>query len=118
MNLIADESVDRSIVKRLRAHGHDVVYVAEIDPGIPDESVLALAKQKGALLLTADRDFGELIYRQGSTSAGVMLIRLAGLSPLTKADLVSSALKDRASELADAFSVLSPGAIRIRSRSD
>jgi len=53
VNLIADESVDRSIVERLRTDGHDVVYVAESSPGLRDEEVLALAKREDALLLTA-----------------------------------------------------------------
>lgn len=40
MNLMADECVDRQIVARLRSEGHEVLYVAEMDPGIPDETIL------------------------------------------------------------------------------
>jgi predicted nuclease of predicted toxin-antitoxin system len=59
MNLIADECVDRQIVDRLRGEGHEVFYMAEMDPSIPDEIILERANQKNALLLTADKDFGE-----------------------------------------------------------
>jgi predicted nuclease of predicted toxin-antitoxin system len=55
-----------------------VLYVAEMDPGISDEKVLAAANDINALLLTTDKDFGELVYRLRRISAGVLLIRLGG----------------------------------------
>ena len=72
---MADESVDQPVVDRLREDGHHVLAVAEMPPSIPDEAVLTLANQQGALLLTADKDFGELVFRQRRVSAGVLLIR-------------------------------------------
>ncbi len=59
MNLLADESVDGQIVARLRQDNHDVTYVAEMEPGISDETVLQRANEQEALLLTVDKDFGE-----------------------------------------------------------
>lgn len=53
MKIVADESVDNQIVARLRANGHEVLYVAELDPGIEDEQVLVLSRQANAILLTA-----------------------------------------------------------------
>jgi predicted nuclease of predicted toxin-antitoxin system len=114
MNFLADESVDMPIVDRLREDGHDVLSVAEIEPSLPDETVLAMANQQEALLLTADKDFGELIFRQRRVSAGVVLICLAGLSPATKAMAVSTGIREHASELRHAFTVISPGMVRIR----
>ena len=52
MNLFIDESVDRQIVERLRQVGHDVLYVAEMDPGISDNAVLMNANNADALLVT------------------------------------------------------------------
>jgi hypothetical protein len=51
MNLVADESVDRQIVERLRQDGHDVTYVAEMEPGISDEIVLQTANAQEAICL-------------------------------------------------------------------
>ena len=116
MNLLADESVDRPIVARLRQDGHTVLSMVDLDPGVDDESVLRLANQNRALLLTADKDFGELVFRMGSIHTGVVLIRLAGLSPETKARIVSAAFADHGNELLSAFSVVSSGRIRIRRR--
>jgi len=64
MNFFADESVDHPIVVRLREDGHNVLAVAEITPSIPDETVFTQANQRGDLLITADKDFGEIVLRQ------------------------------------------------------
>jgi predicted nuclease of predicted toxin-antitoxin system len=114
MNLLAEESVDRQVVERLRDQGHHVLYVAELSPSITDEAVLRQACDCGALLLTADKDFGEMVFRQGRVHAGVVLLRLAGLAPEAKADTVTRVLQERGAELQAAFVVVSPGVVRIR----
>ena len=116
MNLLADEGVDGPIVDRLRQDGHEVAYIAEMSPGIDDDTILRQANDNSALLLTLDKDFGELVFRQGLVHAGVILIRLAGLQPTTKADVVATALREHDVELLNTFSVISPGSIRIRSQ--
>lgn len=80
MNLLADESIDKLIVDELRRNGHNVLYIAEFAPSIDDEAVLHQANLNRALLLTQDKDFGELVFRQGLVHMGVVLIRLSGLS--------------------------------------
>ncbi|HXH11047.1 MAG TPA: DUF5615 family PIN-like protein [Alphaproteobacteria bacterium] len=75
-----------------------------------------MANQRGALLLTADKDFGELVFRRGRISAGVLLMRLAGLSPGTKATPVCAVIQEHANELSQPFTAVSPGMIRIRRR--
>jgi len=117
VNFVADESVERQTVDRLRQEGHTVWYVAEMDPGISDSAVLDSANQRSALLLTADKNFGELVFRQRRLASGVMLIRLAGLSLTAKAEIVASTISKSAGELPHAFTVISPGAIRIRRQS-
>ncbi|MHC1741846.1 MAG: DUF5615 family PIN-like protein [Syntrophobacteraceae bacterium] len=116
MNFLADEGVDLPVVQKLRSDGHEVLYVAEMDPGITDERVLAVANDKNALLLTADKDFGELVYRLRRISAGVLLMRLAGLSPASKAELVSSVVRAHGGLLMYTFTVVTPGMVRIRPR--
>lgn len=114
MNLLADEGVDRQIVTRLRQDGHDVLYVAELEPGIDDITVFEKANRIDAVLITADKDFGEMVFRQGSVRAGVVLLRLAGLSPSTKVSIVSAVMQERGVEMLGSFSVISPGVVRIR----
>lgn len=114
MRLFADEGVDRQIVDALRSAGFDVTYAAETDPAETDESLLRKAAAESRLLVTSDKDLGELVYRLGRASAGVLLLRVAGLAAGTKARLVGRVVSSRSSALSGAFSVLSPGQLRIR----
>lgn len=114
MNFVADEGIDALIVKQLRQVGHQVWYVAELAPSISDEEVLDLANQEEAVLLTFDKDFGDLVYRQRRISRGVMLIRLHGLPSSRKAELVLMIINQYEADLVNAFTVLTPTKIRIR----
>ena len=114
MKLLADEGVDKQIVERLRRDGHDVSYVAESAKALADADVLQLAKAESRVLLTQDKDFGELVFRQELVTHGVFLVRLAGVSSDDKAILVAKALNDYGPQLTAAFAVLSPSALRIR----
>ena len=114
MRFIADESVEIQIVHRLRVDGHDCLSVQEQSPGAPDEWVLGAANSENRILVTADKDFGELVYRLCQANAGVLLVRLAGMSNLLKADTVSDAILQHADELPGCFAVVEPGRIRIR----
>ncbi len=114
MTFVADESVDKQIVDGLRGDGRSVVYIAEMDPGVVDDIILDLSHAKQTVLITADKDFGELIFRQRRHSSGVLLIRLFGLRSATKASLVVGAVRDYGEQLSNSFSVLSHGSLRIR----
>jgi len=114
VKLFADESIDQQIVTRLRQEGHIVDYVAEMDPGITDHAVFDLANKNSAILMTADKDFGEIVFRQKQIPAGIILLRLSGFSPLKKAAIVSSMFNQHAQELVGAFSVITATGIRIR----
>jgi predicted nuclease of predicted toxin-antitoxin system len=104
------------VFQRLRSDGHEVLYVAEMDPGISDEKVLAAANNKNAMHLTTDKDFGELVYRFGRISAGVVLMRLAGLPSAGKAELISSVVRDHGEQLIHIFTVVTPDMVRVRPR--
>lgn len=88
--------------------------MAELSPSVRDEEVLREANGRRALLVTADKDFGELVFRQGLVHPGVVLLRLAGLANATKAEIVSEVCRERADDLVGAFSVVLPGHVRIR----
>jgi predicted nuclease of predicted toxin-antitoxin system len=114
VNILADESIDLPIVAHLRQQGHHVSYVAEMDPGLSDEAVLQLARDEQALLLTADKDFGELVFRWRQVSRGVILLRLAGLPAQRKAKIVATAIEQYGERLVTAFSVITKHNVRIR----
>ncbi len=118
----ADESIDRQIVEAVRRNGYEVVSVAENSPEIPDTQVLSAANEAHAVLLTADKDFGELVFRQRMTHSGVVL---AGREPELKARIVAAAIHAHGNELEFAFAVISGNPFasdelfdRVRSRLD
>jgi predicted nuclease of predicted toxin-antitoxin system len=115
MTWLVDESVDHAIADRLsQEDGLTVLYVAELDPGVTDEQVLELAAEEHAYLLTADKDFGELVFRQHKNVRGVLLVRLAGLPPGQKAELVSAAIQAHNDDLEGSFAVITTAGVRIR----
>ncbi len=114
MNFVADESVDQPIVNELRRLGHSVLAIADISPRSDDAEVLRRAQDLAAVLLTNDKDFGELVFRQRLHSAGVLLLRLSGLSREAKVTAVAAAVGEHAQRLKGVFAVLSPAQLRIR----
>lgn len=114
MMLLADESVDKPIVDALRSAGFNVFYVLEVAPGTDDATVLHLSNQEQRVLLTQDKDFGELVFRLRNVHYGVVLVRLPGYTPSDKAALVMKLLLQHQAEITKAFTVIQPNAIRIR----
>ncbi len=100
----------------LREAGHTVLAIVEMEPSISDEAVLEIANQQGMVLLTGDKDFGELVFRDRQHAFGIVLIRLSGLTAIAKAEVVVSAVKEHGDKLAHAFAVISSNNVRIRSR--
>ena len=84
MKLIADEGVDKPIVDALRNHGFDVLYILEDYRSADDDFIPALSDSLNAVLLTQDKDFGELVFRLKRAHFGVVLIRLQGYTPEAK----------------------------------
>lgn len=114
MNFLADEGVDMDIVLQLRKDGHDVTYIAEFAGGTEDELILEMAFVEKRLLITRDKDFGELAHRDGRAHTGIILNRLHELPSEKKAELVANVVRKYAGELVGAFTVIQPGKIRIR----
>jgi len=74
--LLANENVPGNVVAALRVDGHDVAWMQQVGPSSSDETVLALALAEGRVLLTFDKDFGELAFRRGLIATpGVILLR-------------------------------------------
>ncbi len=75
MKFIADECCDIDLVQALRADGHDVLYVIEFMRGSDDEQILQLSVDEARILITEDKDFGELVYRLRLPAHGIVLLR-------------------------------------------
>ncbi len=114
MKIVTDENVDFLIVEILRENNFEVIHIGEVLPGADDDEILSLSNRESAILLTEDKDFGELVFRFKKTNWGVILVRLSGLESETKAKLVCQAIKNHLEEMKHAFTVIEPNRTRIK----
>jgi predicted nuclease of predicted toxin-antitoxin system len=114
MRFLANENLPGEAVAALERAGHDIVWVRTAAPSSKDEIILAWAMREGRVLLTFDKDFGELAWRAGlPASSGTVLFRL----PMPAAARVGAVIAARIGERTDwggHFSVIEPGRIRMR----
>jgi predicted nuclease of predicted toxin-antitoxin system len=114
MRFLANENFPLDAVEVLRLGGHDVGWVRTDAPGSPDAVVLARAQAETRVLLTFDKDFGDLAFHANLPAAcGIVLFRLAAGSSAALAALVLAAIQTR-SDWPGHFSVVEPGRIRMR----
>jgi predicted nuclease of predicted toxin-antitoxin system len=113
MRFLADESCDFAVVYALRKAKHDVLAVAEITPRAADSDVIRLAKKQKRVLLTEDKDFGQLVYASGQKALGVVFLRF----PVSARDIIANDIvmlvEEQKEKLFGSFVVVQPGKIRI-----
>lgn len=115
MRFLADENVPIGVVDELIALSHDVEWMVKLAPGASDSEVLRRAATHGRILLTFDKDYGDLAHRRETMvmTAGIVLIRLP--MPKTRDACRNLALVIATREdWAGHFSVIEPGRIRRR----
>lgn len=115
MRLLADENVPYYSVRLLRDAGFDVASMSELAPGAPDIEVLRRAQAEGQVLITFDRDFGELVYHRGAPAPrGIIYLRFEPSDPGDLASLLGSLLKSDVIEWIGRFTVVDRERIRQR----
>ncbi|MBX3398100.1 MAG: DUF5615 family PIN-like protein [Gemmataceae bacterium] len=114
MKVLVDVSAGLRIAEALRSSGHDVVSVRDVDPRMSDRDILDWATRDGRLIVTMDKDFGELVHRSGQSHSGVLLLRLDTMGSEEKVRVVNAIFANFATELAARFSVYQDGRLRIR----
>lgn len=112
---LVDECVDSRVVTSLHSDGHDVVDIAVAAPSIADTAVARLARDENRLLLTEDKDFGELVVRLAMPVPGLVLIRIAPELRSKKTGRLRAAIQIYGDNLFGRFTVIEPGRLRSRS---
>lgn len=113
IRILADESVNYNLIKTLRSASFEVISVLEKYPSVSDETVLALARDFAAILLTEDSDFGEWIFAHKAKTQGVIFLRYRS----EELDKIVSALHtvlEKSDELPNRFVVLTAKKVRYR----
>ena len=113
MKFLLDQNFDRRLVQPLRQSGHDLKVVAVDYPsGLRDEEVLSLAVSEDRIILTNDRDFGELAVKELLPHAGIIYLRMRWTTAAAKWDRLSQVLTEYSGDL-DRFLVVTDSAVRI-----
>lgn len=98
----------------LRELGHDVLAVRDLDASMPDRDILRMAVAENRLLVTMDKDFGELVYREDRKHTGVLLLHMEDATGGEKAQVVRHILERQGNSLLGRFSVYQGGYLRTR----
>lgn len=114
MKLVADECVDFGIVRSLRENGVNVFSISEELASIKDKNVLEIANEKEWLLLTEDRDFGELVFRLNQAHHGIVYVKIKGLERRLKIEKVVSIVLEHYKHLQNAFTIITNEKMKIR----
>ena len=112
--IVADENVDNAIVVNLREYGCNMYSIAQECPGITDLQVLSLARDRNALLITEDSDFGDWVFAHKMQGVGVLFLRYEiGELPGIK-QAIRLVLSNYGERLHGMFVVITPRKIRTR----
>jgi len=113
VRILANENFPMDAVLLSRERGHDVAWVRSDAPGSSDRQVIARAQMEDRILITFDKDFGELVFRSGlAASSGIVLFRIAAPSSAHVARVAAVALESR-TDWAGHFAVVEDDRIRM-----
>ena len=116
MKIVADENLAYRMIKALRNEGFEVLSIEEDAPSIPDNNVLSVAVKENALLITEDKDFGDLVMLNKLPHRGILLLRFAGMETDEKVIRTLDVIRTYGEELTDSFTVVDAKRVRIRKK--
>lgn len=115
MRFLANENFPAPSISILREFGYDVLSVSELYPGISDFDIVVRAQQENLIILTFDKDYGEIIYKyKRENPPAVVFFRFKGESPETAGKMVLSLIEDKGLRIEKTFTVVEKESIRQR----
>ncbi|HLP46520.1 MAG TPA: DUF5615 family PIN-like protein [Candidatus Deferrimicrobium sp.] len=114
LKLLIDVGVGIKVDAWLKQKNHDIRSIRDLDPRMPDVEILKIAMFEKRLIITMDKDFGELIYKSKWPHSGVLLLRLEDERAEEKIKIIEAILNDYSSKIANKFSVFKNNRLRIR----
>lgn len=114
MKFLTDENIGYKTIKPLRELGFDIKSILEINKGSSDLKILSLANKEERILITSDKDFGELVYLNKFIHSGVILLRLNNDSSESKFKVLRKLFEIHLRQLGKAFTVVTESKVRIR----
>lgn len=114
LRVLVDAGVGAAVEEWFRQNGHDTHAVRDRDPRMEDADILAWAVADRRIVVTMDKDFGELVHHAAQPHAGVLLLRLEGASGQEKTRVIEEIITKFGDQLADKYAVYQNGQLRIR----
>jgi predicted nuclease of predicted toxin-antitoxin system len=115
MKYLADESLEYPLISFLRENKIDIIAVRDIMRGSTDAEILAFAFNNNLIIITSDKDFGELTFRLKRPNCGIILLRLNEVENSSKGNLLLNAIMKLSPDIKNKFIVIDKVKIRIRS---
>ncbi len=114
LKFLVDVGIGKKVETWLIDNGYDVLSVRDIDPRLLDQAILQIAVSENRIVVTMDKDFGEMIYRAKQPHTGVLLLRLDDAPSDEKVRVVAHIINNHADKMEGRYSVYKSGKIRIR----
>lgn len=114
LKFLIDVGVGKKVELFLKEQGHDIKTVRTIDPQMPDEEIIRLASSEDRMIITMDKDFGELVYHSKMNHRGVLLLRLEEATGDEKQEVVANILAEYSAEIVNCFCVFQNDRLRIK----
>ena len=112
--IIVDIGVGKIIEEWLSLQKFKIISIRNINPEMPDLEILKLSNKEEALIITMDKDFGELVYKQFSFHHGILLLRLEDAVAEEKLSVIQNIFLNSLSQIRNNFCVYQNGKLRIR----
>ncbi len=114
LKILIEVGVGKAVENWLKNAGYDVLALRDIDPKMPDDKILEIAAREKRLLITMDKDFGELVYYSGKSHAGVLLLRSEDAISQEKLKVIKNIFTEYEEHIAGHFCVYQNKRLRIR----
>ncbi len=114
LKFLVDVGVGKKVEDFLYKSGYDILSVRKLNPRMNDSEIIGIAAKDNRIVITMDKDFGELVYNSGLIHKGILLLRTENCSGDKKAKILSEILINYSSELEENFCVFSKDRLRIR----
>ena len=114
IKFLVDVGVGKTVDLWLLAQGYNVKSVRDINPRLPEHEILKIAVSENRMVVTMDKDFGDLVYNSGQPHAGVLLLRVEDANSDEKIKVIETVLKKYSDKIYNNFCVYKDGKLRIK----
>ena len=114
LKFVLDVGVGNKVGQYLTNEGYDALLISTINPSMSDSEILAIAENENRMVITMDKDFGELVYHSEKAHAGVLLLRLEDATGEEKVEVIRFIIDNFKDLLEHKFCVFKNGRLRIR----